>query len=436
METNFISQSFKATLKTLTGNMDNYLDIMGRFQELESIVQALENDYRMLDLDLTKAFYRQTQENQNLIEVLNKLNLEKMWLEYPGLQKGLLQNIPIISKRKQRLEWESIEVYPLNSDFQVITKDFNFEVIKPTQVTCSMGQDAPYCMLHLKLASYITASSFSIDKNHTDIVSIKIYIDGKWEEPISDKFLPMKESRSYMDYRFNEIKIVCKGKKIGNEYFFVANPEAFEITKKSIVQAGKVKLNPLANSIFLSATASPLYFDGYLSFNKKRYQLQIPTKEVAISRLEKTNYSAMSGYTVFRCPFPVDTTKEIQLYKSINTAESLSSWEWKVQGEEAWKSPSQLSGYTYPGIDTFSNTPRYFYIKIQGYTDSVFLMYYAKNNINSAWPLSEDGVLQYNGIGILLNNPNTADLTLTGTFYGLGVVNLQQSFPIGILGVD
>ena len=436
METNFISQSFKATLATLTGNSDNYLDIMGRCQQLESVVQGLESDYRMLETNLNKAFYRQNRENKTIINTLNTLTLEKMWLSYPGFQKGLLETIPVLSKRKQRLDWEDINVYPMNSDFQVLNRQINTEFIKPITLVSSAGSDAPYCMVHAKLPPYITAHSLVVGKNYTDVVSVQIYRNGQWQELPIDILLTMKESKLYIDEMFNEIKIVFKNKKINNEYFFTTDLECFEIAKKSIIQAAKIRLNPLANSLFLSGFENVFYFDGYLSVNKKRYQIQIPMKELSLSRLVKTNYSAMSGFTVFRCPFPVETEDTVQVYKSLNTGESLSQWQWKIQGEEDWRNPSELEDYSYPGIERFSNTPRYFYVKIQGYADSIFLSYRTKNNINCSWPLSDDEVLQYNGIGVLLNNPNTSNLVLTGAFYGLGTVDLGQGSLLGMLGVD
>lgn len=437
METNFISQSFKATLNTLTGNTADYLDILGRFQQVESIVQGLEADYEKLNFNLTKAFYRQNRENKSLNDVLNGLTLEKMWIEYPLLQKGLLQTVPITSRRKRRLDWDEVKVYPMNLDLEVVNKQINTEVIKPTMVVSHLGKDTPYCKVNLKLPAYTTGSSFIVDKNYTEIHNVKICHNGEWQElSLDTSGMDVKESKFYIDKMFNEIEIIFKTKKIGNDYFFSANLECFKITKKSIIQSAKIQLNSLANSVFLSSVENILYFDGYLTMDRKRYQVQIPMKELSLSRLEKTNYSAMSGHTVFKCPFPVDTTKAVSLYKSLNTAETLSAWQWKIEGEDTWKNPDSLWGYEYSGIETFSNTPRYFYVKIQGYADSLFLSYTTKKNINCSWPLSDDGVLQYNGIGILLKNPNTADLRLVGGFYGLGNVELKQGMLIGILGVD
>jgi hypothetical protein len=127
------------------------------------------------------------------------------------------------------------------------------------------------------------------------------------------------------------------------------------------------------------------------------------------------------------------STPSIDLFTNLH--DPTSSVQWRASLDKInWYTKDELLSLDYG--TQYGNTPKYVYFRVAGYVEECFLIGTINKSPNSIWPLSEDGVLYFNGSGIGIRNPEGSPVTITGTLYTNGFVHSVENTPIAILGVD
>jgi hypothetical protein len=155
------------------------------------------------------------------------------------------------------------------------------------------------------------------------------------------------------------------------------------------------------------------------------------------SRLELVKYTSISlnTYTILRCPYPVDLSLDIEVFKSLNDyqSSSITDWEGSVDGIN-WTPAASINTLSY--LETYTEKPKYFFVRLKGFFETAFISYSLNKAINSAWPTTEDGKLFFNGSGLAIKNPTLSPVQMSGNILFSESDSYNESIPFGSIGID
>jgi hypothetical protein len=383
---------------------------------------------------------RQQKESIFLQELCNEAMLngfiEKLFIT----TIGMVDTIPLWLNPSPRLEWETVSVFLLNDSYQILPGKVNYS-IEDNNVLVN-AKKAPYTLIHYKLPLGSNTSGLVIRCNPSELVSVNRKEVGTnvWEDITLTTDFIEKQDRTFIDLPFTEIKVVLKNVTVSEDYATYFSAYAIDGSKRNIRLPVYWNEGSFANSISINCfdpEQGRSFFEGTVSFDGKSYNTQIPSWMIPISRLEVVKYTSLSlsTYTILKCPYPVDLSSDIGVFKSLNDYQSseIVDWEGSLNGI-TWVTSNNVDTLSY-SVE-YAEKPKYFYVRLKGFFETAFIYYSFNKTINCAWPVSDDGKLFFNGSGIALKNPSLAPVSLIGDILFTESDSYNESTPFGSIGID
>ena len=446
MKFTFVNQtifSSSTNLRDLGGQFDG----IGKIQFVNKGIADAKASVLAVEEKFKSAFYRQDEEEKFLTSEASKAYFEDRIKDFPFSSQGKLDTVLIYSRKPGYLEkWNSIDVYGLNDSYSIIEKKKDFMNSNGRVVVQYDNDKTPYTLIHYKFTNNIILRNIYVYKSLDQIVEVQLK-DNKGDWTVATNLfanfgLFNPEFSTFLVDNFVEAKIIYKNVKITNRYSLEAKVKVskYSVSSSSSFSWYGYSINSLTlNSTYYSFLENNehtgMYADLFISINNQIYQVQIPSAENPMLRLlpDKRYSSSSEFYSIFKCPYPLVSTPSIDLFTNLH--ELNSSVQWKASLDKInWYTKDELLSLDYG--TQYGNTPKYVYFRVLGYVEECFLIGTINKSPNSIWPLSEDGVLYFNGSGIGIKNPEGSPVTITGTLYTNGIVHSVENTPIAILGVD
>lgn len=448
MEIVFRNQILENQIGSLSVGSSDF-DMLSRVSAIQNGIKILKEMNTSLNSILDGSTYRQKTSQIELENLLNKFTIEKNILNFPLFSKGKVDNLAIYTGDSRILDLEEIYVSSSEDGIKIDRLNIPFTRIKNKIFCQQMG--FAYSVINLKLPVGIYSVGATINKNISDVVSIKVKNSQNiWETiDFADLSGLVIERQNYIflnDVEYSEIQLVVKNTLIGRDYYLDLDIRCYAKKKQKDFINLKWEKGLPVNGLFLNFFfEGASYTEGSIYIGDLAYNFQFPSGgfgAISLSRLLKDSSSSLFT-TIGRCPYPVDLSTLPVLSSNIENLynseliEIIPSWEFSLD-KYTWYPKSEFDFFEYPGINTYSDTPRYIYFRVSGYYENIYISYKIKPNINCAWPLSEDGIIYYDGNGILINNNDNKPVS-----FELNILlssesgnNFQKDFPIGFIGID
>lgn len=459
MKTTFINKTIERKTFTRDNFTYTYFDMLGSLQTTDTHLTELKTQYMSLMEKIGNSSYRQKEDSHMLLMDLSSLTLEKYFLEFPQIPRAKIDNIPIFPEKINYISTFDVSAQTLSSNKEVYKNNFSSEIYNQEHksvVHISSDENGAYTLLHVKLPVGQRGISFVIDKNYSEIVEVKFKNHEAWQLGFDQSsafglLSPIVNNTTPFDFVFEEIKIIVKNTLIGREY---SNLISFSVIAEDYVDTA-IDINWIkgmpANRIF----KSPIYADndfiaeGLLSVGKNIYNVQIPTinNEPVLNRLELEEYTKIGGetYSIFRCPFPVDLSEGLLILKERRKTDEivlgiLSEDTFNVSNFKVSFTKAIDSWVSYPGTlsysSEFTKTPKYLYVRVQGFYEVLYASYYINFMVNCEWPMSPDRQLMLTSSGIEILNKNNDIVSFVGRGYTYKSLLALEGQVIGVIGVD
>jgi hypothetical protein len=445
MKASFINKSAQIIPDLTTGGLDS-LNFLARCKNIETNLDTLRMAYESLITKMNLG-YRQEEEQKQLLGILNGTFMEKLFLDFPMLPYGKVNNLFVNLAPDITLEWEYIKAYPVYSyepgDGIPVYNQHTSEVLSMQiehsgSLIAEYNEIPEYTLVHAKLSKGAYTKNIVINKNPAEIEFLSYYNGTEWNIlPGTDIVAHVGEYPIDMSFDYiKELVFIVRNKKINNNYVCQVDFLAFSPLKKQLINEIDFTID-YASGLFLSNIQEmmdpglKLFFDGHILYKNQRYEVQIPTYVNAISRLEVVSH--LPSETIFRSSYPVKVDSPVELYKSLKSWDLLEGWQVSLTGEiGSWVSSTNISNLDYSTQP--ATKARYLYFRVSGYLPTAYVSYQPYVDIGSIWPLSEDGNLFYNGVGVGLKTPGK--VRIVGSIYGNQNINTYEKFPVAMLGVD
>jgi hypothetical protein len=445
MKASFINKSAQIIPDLITGGLDS-LNFLARCKNIETNLDTLRMTYESLIKKMNLG-YRQEEEQKQLLGILNGTFMEKLFLDFPMLPYGKVNNLFVNLAPDITLEWEYIKAYPVYSyepgDGIPVYNQHTSEVLSMQiehsgSLIAEYNEIPEYTLVHAKLSKGAYTKNIVINKNPAEIEFLSYYNGTEWNTlPGIDIVAHVGEYPIDMSFDYiKELVFIVRNKKINNNYVCQVDFLAFSPLKKQLINEIDFTID-YASGLFLSNIQEmmdpglKLFFDGHILYKNQRYEVQIPTYVNAISRLEVVSH--LPSETIFRSSYPVKVDSPVELYKSLKSWDLLEGWQVSLTGEiGSWVSSTNISNLDYSTQPT--TKARYLYFRVSGYLPTAYVSYQPYVDIGSIWPLSQDGNLFYNGVGVGLKTPGK--VRIVGSIYGNQNINTYEKFPVAMLGVD
>lgn len=438
MKTTFLNQFIRGPIPTVfPGNQG--LDGLGKFQYLDRLFVDVNKLYTTISDRFNQTIDRQQKEGKYLEEMLSGEMLTGLIGNWPTTSNGIIDTIPLWLGASPKLEWQEIKVYLVDKNLQVLPDKADY-TIQENKILVN-AEKAPYTLFHYKLPTSVNTSGFVINCNASTLVRVdaKDPTTGAWQEVPMGIGLIQKQDKSFYDASFSELKVIVKNVTVSNNYAIYFSADAIDGTKRNIRLPVSWNKNLPANSISINCFTQqgPVFFEGSLVFDGKSYNVQIPSWMFPASRLELVKYTSLSlnTYTILKCPYPVDLTSDIGIFKSLNDYQSSAvlDWEGSLDGI-SWTPAIDINTLSYS--ETYSEKPKYFFVRLKGFFETAFIYYGLNKSINSAWPITEDGKLFFNGSGLAIKNPTLSPVQISGNILFSESDSYNESIPFGSIGID
>lgn len=438
MKTTFLNQLVRGAIPSIYPRGE-ILDGLGKFQSLDRVFVDMNNLYNTISDRVARNMERQQKESDFLQELLNQEMLNGLLNNWPTTANGLVDTISLWLGVSPKLEWEQVNVYLIDENLQVLPEKVDYSIVQEKILV--NAKSAPYTLIHYKLPTSANTSGFIINCNPSTLISVSVKdpITNAWEESPTTSDLLQKQDKSFYDVSFSELKVVVKNVTISNNYAVYFSAEAMDGSKRNISLPINWSKGLAANNISLNlfARQGPVFLEGSLTLDGKSYNVQMPSWMSPTSRLDVIKYTSLTlnTYTICRCPYPVDLTSEISVFKSLNDYQSstIVDWEGSVDGIN-WVTPNNVNTLSYLG--GYSDKPKYFYVRLKGFFESAFIYYKFNKTIDCSWPLSNDERLFFNGSGIGIKNLSFSPVQLFGSILFSESNSYNESMPFGSIGID
>jgi hypothetical protein len=448
MEIAFRNETLQNQIGSLTISSSDF-DMLSRVSAVQNGVKLLKEMNMSLDSILDGSNYRQRNSQIHLEDILNKFTIEKSLLNFPLFSKGKIDNLAIYTEDSRALEWEHIHISSSENGTKINRPDIPFSRIENKVFAQQLGFE--YSVVRFKLPVGVYSVGATINKNISDIKSIRIK-DGQnvWQSlDISGGYgglIVEKQNYVFLNEVYSELELVMKNTLIGADYYLDLSVRGYARKKQKDFISIKWEKGLPVNGLFLNLfQAGASYTEGSLYIGDLIYDLQLPAGGIGattLSRLVKESSSSLFT-TIGRCPYPVGTndlpvlSSNIEDLGNSELLEAIPSWDFSLD-KETWYPNSEFESFEYPGISLYSDTPRYMYFRVSGYYENIYISYKTKSNINCAWPLSEDGIIYYDGNALLINNSDNKPVSfeLNVLLSSESENNFQRDFPIGFVGID
>lgn len=438
------------------------LDAAGKLQAADMHISNLEKVMTDLLDKGTKLHYRQEEEIKNLLEKLNSNVREKSIFdlaEAAGVRPGKKYNYLLDNEDLLKFSWESVIAVGLDSTLQTEKEIFRLKDLSTLRHI--FKHECPFTLLKLKLNSGVFCNTISYNFNRKDIISLHTRtIEGDWEEvdlddtsTISHNIATDLANSIYKNIIeltnvFNnditsgvsEIKMIIRNMEAGGKYSFDLEIDPLNSLSRNYSKPISVKNETAISSVYYSDfnPSHYSYFSGRIATDKKSYDIQLPSSSNAISFSELIPITSNDIYSIYRCPYPVSLElikrATIAVYSDLSLKTRV-AFTWSID-LSLWNFNIEDEGILYP--TDYSILPKYFYVKIAKTKGSMYMTYTMQKDINSTWPLSSDGELIFDGIGITFKSKQT-NLRISGRAAGVTETETTRdlfSMPYGLVGVD
>ena len=448
MEIAFRNQTLQNQIGSLTIGSSDF-DMLSRVSAIQNGVKLLKEMNMSLDSILDGSTYRQKTSQAHLEDILNRFTIEKSLLNLPLFSKGKIDNLAIYTEDSKTLEWEEIFISSSEDGIVYNRSDMSFTRIGNKIFSQQLGFE--YSIVRLKLPVGVYSVGATIHKNISDIKSIKVKnAQNVWQSIDTTVGLASlvieRQNHIFLNEVYSELELVVKNTLIGADYYLDLDVKGYARKKQKDFINIKWEKGLPVNGLFLNLfMAGASYAEGSLYIGDLIYDFQLPAGgfgAITLSRLVKESSSSLFT-TIGRCPYPVSTnnlpvlSSNIEDLENSELLETIPSWDFSLD-KETWYPNSEFDSFEYPGLSLYSDTPRYMYFRVSGYYENIYISYRTKSNINCAWPLSEDGIIYYDGNALLIHNSENKPVS-----FELNVLlssdsenNFQKDFPIGFIGID